>query len=248
MLPSPSQSVPLEFLEPVYQGQFGEFSINNSDRHGVRIYRISLLIAALCGGLGTLATIAPDFATTDAVPFTLPFTLLTWLYAGFSLALGLALTKIHIYLKVLHRALQVFWTIGTLSAVVLAAIAFQQHQSLALYVAHHPTSLLGLGFTFVALTGIFFKEAFCFNRLETKFLVAIVPSLLLGHLLGLLPTEIKKSLLIAWAVLFLIFALRKMVQNIPDDIGDKSVFEYLEKAKLEKTTSEHPEKTHGTAS
>jgi uncharacterized integral membrane protein len=30
-----------------------------------------------------------------------------------------------------------------------------------------------------------------------------------------------------WAVLFLIFAVRKVIQPIPPDIGDKSVFEYL---------------------
>ena len=224
----------LDSSVPIYQGQFGEFIITKDDRNGVILYRASLLIAAICSGVGILATL---------LPHTVPFGLLSALYAGFSLALGVALAMIHIYVKVLHRALQVFWAIGTLVAVVLAAIAFQNHQSLALYVAQHPTSILGIGFTFVALNGIFFKEAFCFNRLETKFLVAIVPSLLIGHLLGIVPVEIEKLLLSAWAVLFTIFALRKCVQNIPDDIGDKSVFEYLEREENQKK-----EKTHGAAS
>ncbi|MFN5748529.1 MAG: DUF2301 domain-containing membrane protein, partial [Pseudanabaena sp.] len=30
-----------------------------------------------------------------------------------------------------------------------------------------------------------------------------------------------------WAVLFMIFAIRKFGQEIPSDIGDKSVFAYL---------------------
>ena len=229
-----ASSLTLDSSAPIYQGQFGEFTITKDDRNGVILYRASLLIAAVCGGVGTLATLLPP---------AVPFWLLSALYAGFSLALGVALAMIHIYVKVLHRALQVFWAIGTLVAVVLAAIAFQNHQSLALYVAQHPTSILGIGFTFVALNGIFFKEAFCFNRLETKFLVAIVPSLLLGHLLGILPVEIEKFLLIAWSALFAIFALRKCVQTIPDDIGDKSVFEYLERE-----ASQKKEDSHGTAS
>ena len=229
-----ASSLTLDSLALIYQGQFGEFTITKDDRNGVILYRVSLLIAAVCGGVGTLATF---------LPHTVPFGLLSALYAAFSIALGVALAMIHIYVKVLHKALQVFWAIGTLTAVILATIAFHNHQSLALYVAQNPTSLLGIGFTFVALNGIFFKEAFCFNRLETKFLVAIVPSLLIGHLLGIVPIEIEKFLLSAWAVLFTVFALRKCVQNIPDDIGDKSVFEYLAREERQKK-----ENTHGAAS
>jgi uncharacterized integral membrane protein len=86
---------------------------------------------------------------------------------------------------------------------------------------------LGVGFTFAALTGIYFKEAFCFNRLETKVLTPLVPVLLLGHLSGVLPLAWEQVLLGIWAVLFIVFALRKVVQAIPPDIGDKSVFAYL---------------------
>ncbi len=229
-----ASSLTLDSLALIYQGQFGEFTITKDDRNGVILYRASLLIAAVCGGVETLATL---------LPHTVPFGLLSALYAGFSLALGVALAMIHIYVKVLHKALQMFWAIGTLTAVILATIAFHNHQPLALYVTQHPMSLLGIGFTFVALNGIFFKEAFCFNRLETKFLVAIVPSLLIGHLLGIVPVEIEKFLLSAWAVLFTIFALRKCVQNIPDDIGDKSVFEHLAREEHQKK-----ENTHGAAS
>ncbi|HEY9750563.1 MAG TPA: hypothetical protein V6C63_17910, partial [Allocoleopsis sp.] len=40
-------------LEPeVYQGQFGEFKITESDRQGVRIYRSALAMAAGCFVLG----------------------------------------------------------------------------------------------------------------------------------------------------------------------------------------------------
>ncbi len=224
-----SNSLNLEASNPVYQGQFGEFSITTDDRNGVKLYRASLLMAAICCAIGTLVTLVSE---------TIPFSLITVLYALFSGALGVALWMIHIYMKPLHRALQIFWAIGSLVAVGLGAIAFGEQQSLALYVASHPLSIFGLGFTFVSLNGIFFKEAFCFNRLETKVLVAIVPTLLLGHMFGWLPVDFEKVLLTAWAVFFLIFALRKCIQNIPDDIGDKSVFDYLERQ----------EKANGSAS
>jgi uncharacterized integral membrane protein len=207
---------------PVYQGQFGEFTITESDRQGVIIYRSALLTAAICFAIGSLLAIL--FA-----PNPLILNLLTGFYFAFSIALGIALANIHIYLKLLHRTLQVFLGIGSGAALIFTAIAFQHQQSLATYIYEHPLTILGVGFTFAAIAGIYFKEAFCFNRFETKFLVAIAPSLLLGHLLGWLSVDIEKSLLIAWAVLFVIFGLRKFFQAIPDDIGDKSVFEYLEK-------------------
>jgi len=42
-----------------------------------------------------------------------------------------------------------------------------------------------------------------------------------------LSPENEQFLLALWAVLFIIFAVRKFFQAIPQDIGDKSVFEYL---------------------
>jgi uncharacterized integral membrane protein len=134
------------------------------------------------------------------------------------------LFTIHIYLAPLHRLLQVFWGIGAIAATVLA---LQSNEPLALFVYNHPTAIFGVGFTFAALTGIYFKEAFCFNRFETKFLTPLVPILLLGHLAGVLPLYWEQVLLGLWAVLFMVFALRKVVQAIPPDIGDKSVFAYL---------------------
>jgi uncharacterized integral membrane protein len=212
----------------IYQGQFGAFTITDRDRQGVIIYRSALMVAAIGFVAATVAVLLP--ATLDPIGLNL----VTWLYLIFSIALGIALSTIHIYLEVLHRALQVFWAIGCISAIV---VSFQSHEPLAAVVYHQPIVLLGMGFTFVALTGIFFKEAFCFNRLETKMLTAIVPLLLLGHLVNALPSIVEASLLATWAGLFLIFAIRKAIQPIPPDIGDKSVFDYLEIQKSNKSLS-----------
>jgi uncharacterized integral membrane protein len=94
-------------------------------------------------------------------------------------------------------------------------------------VYNQPVTLFGIGFVFAALTGIYFKEAFCFNRFETKLLTPLVPLLLLGHLVNMLPPTAEKVLLGLWTVLFVVFAVRKTMQPIPPDIGDKSVFAYL---------------------
>ncbi|OUL35078.1 hypothetical protein BV372_12020 [Nostoc sp. T09] len=200
----------------VYQGQFGEFTITQSDRTGVIIYRAGLMIAALSFAIGSALVLFNNHPTNFAV--------LTPLFACFTLALGVSLLTIHIYMAILHRFLQVFWAIGSIASV---GLAFSNSEPLAVTIYNHPFTLFGVGFTFVALTGIYFKEAFCFNRLETKVLTFTVPLLLLGHLLGILPIQLEQVLLGIWAVLFLVFALRKTVQAIPADIGDKSVFTYL---------------------
>jgi len=200
----------------VYQGQFGEFTITQSDRTGVIIYRAGLMVAALSFAIGSALVLLNNNPTV--------FTTLTPLYACFSIALGVSLFTIHIYMALLHRLLQVFLAIGSIAAV---AFALSSSEPLAVTVYNHPVTLFGIGFTFVALTGIYFKEAFCFNRLETKVLTITVPLLLLGHLVGILPTQAEQVLLGVWAILFLVFAVRKVVQAIPPDIGDKSVFAYL---------------------
>ncbi|MBW4646765.1 MAG: DUF2301 domain-containing membrane protein [Goleter apudmare HA4340-LM2] len=200
----------------VYQGQFGEFTITQSDRLGVIVYRTGLMVAALSFAIGSaLVLLKPSQVAIQAI---------TPLYTCFSLALGVSLLTIHIYMVLLHRVLQAFWLIGSIAAFVFA---HADSQPFAVTIYSQPLTILGVGFSFAALTGIYFKEAFCFDRLETKILTVTVPLLLLGHLVGILPTQWEEFLLGLWAILFLVFALRKSVQDIPADIGDKSVFAYL---------------------
>jgi uncharacterized integral membrane protein len=217
------QSNELTIDSDIYQGQFGTFTITASDRQSVIIYRSALMVAAVCFATATTMILwrSPNIEADTLI-------LVDWLYIGFSIALGIALATIHIYLAILHRVLQLFLAIGSIAAMVLA---IQNHQPIAEIVYRQPLTILGVGFTFAALTGIFFKEAFCFDRFETKILTLIVPSLLLGHLTNLLPQTVETILLATWAGLFLIFSIRKSIQAIPPDIGDKSVFEHLKTSK-----------------
>lgn len=203
--------------QEIYEGQFGPFTIEQEDRKEVILYRIGLGIAASSFAVAVLCV----FFSGEIAPW-----LATVCYALMWCALGLSFFKIHIYLRPLHQALQIFWAIGGAASL---AVAILYPTPLALTAYQQPLTILGIGFTFAAMTGLFVKEAFCFNRLETKFLVVLVPGLLLGHMAGVLSTQTEQGMLIAWAVLFSIFALRKAFQAIPPDIGDKSVFEYLAK-------------------
>ena len=85
----------------VYQGQFGEFTITKSDRTGVIIYRTSLVIAAISFAIASNLTLfyADNPLAIQAI---------TPLYTCFSLALGVSLFTIHIYMKFLHQILQLF--------------------------------------------------------------------------------------------------------------------------------------------
>ena len=202
---------------PVYQGQFGEFTITAGDRQGVVIYRAGLMVAALCFAIGTgLALWQPNSPTVQVT--------ISLLFSGFTVALGISLLTIHIYMAALHRALQGFWAVGAVAAI---AISHFDPEPFALTIYHNPATIWGIGFIFAALAGIFFKEAFCFNRFETKLLTPLVPLLLLGHLFSFLSPDMEQVLLASWATLMLVFAIRKVIQPIPPDIGDKSVFEYL---------------------
>lgn len=208
-----------------YQGQFGEYTVTKRDRLEVIIYRLGLVIAAISFAIATNLFFSQGIASLPAI---------TPLFVLFSLGLGISLLYIHIYMKALHRVLQIFWLIGTVTS---CAIAFSNPEPLALYIYQHPLTLFGTGFTFAALTGIYFKEAFCFNRFETKILTLVVPLLLLGHMTGLLPVEGQQLLLGVWTIGFSVFAIRKMTQEIDPDLGDKSVFAYLKSAANKEVTS-----------
>lgn len=211
----------------VYEGQFGPFTIEQHDRQEVILYRAGLAVAAFSFALGTIGLFWKgeiDWAIQG----------ISLLYTVFWLSLGLSLFKIHIYLRPLHQLLQGFWLVGGIASL---AIAHFSPEPFAITLYENPQYLWGVGFTFAALTGIFFKEAFCFNRFETKVLTPIVPFLLLGHLFQFLPDIWKSVLLAFWAVNFVIFAVRKVFQPIPPDIGDKSVFDYLEQQRQQTSTA-----------
>ena len=200
--------------DPVFEGVYGPFSITGQDRREVLGYRLALLTTAIAQAalLAQWHWVGPD-------------TLWPWLLP-MAAGLGLALRWIHIYLRPLHRALQLFWLAG---CVGFAALAWASGPgAMATSLAANGRWIWAIGPFFAALAGIGFKEFFCFRRPEAIGVTLLLPLALLGHLSGLLDASACGSLLAIEAVLLVVLTLRKFPMEAAADVGDKSVFAYLE--------------------
>ena len=200
--------------DPVFEGVYGPFSITGQDRREVFGYRLALLTTAIAQAalLAQWHWVGPD-------------TLWPWLLP-MAAGLGLALRWIHIYLRPLHRALQLFWLAG---CVGFAALAWASGPgAMATSLAANGRWIWAIGPFFAALAGIGFKEFFCFRRPEAIGVTLLLPLALLGHLSGLLDASACGSLLAIEAALLVVLTLRKFPMEAAADVGDKSVFAYLE--------------------
>lgn len=197
-----------------YEGVYGIYTVTAAHRREVLAYRLSLLLLAL-----TQAALLIQWRQFGPA-LTWPWLLLM------ALGLGGALRWVHIYLRPLHRALQLFWLIGCLGLAVLAW-RVGPGQILPTLVAQ-PLWIWAIGPFFAALAGLGFKEFFCFQRPEAIGLTLLLPLLLLGWLSQLLPAGAAMALLAVEAVLLLILVLRKFPMPEEADLGDLSVFQHLD--------------------
>ena len=200
--------------DPVFEGVYGPYRITAEDRREVLGYRLALFTAAIAQAALLLQW--QRFGGSWLWPWLLP------LLAG----VGLALRWIHIYLRPLHRALQLLWLIGSLGFVALAIQAGPAGMADALSAERRWIWLIGP--FFAALAGIGFKEFFCFRRPEAIGVTLLLPIALLGQLSGLLSGSATTLLLGLEAALLLELCLRKVPMPAAADVGDKSVFAYLE--------------------
>ncbi len=158
--------------EPSFEGMYGPYCITLQDQREVQLYRICLLICGLSfsAGLGQWILVGPQLAPLWLLPL--------------AASLGLALRWIHIYLRPLHQALQLFWAAGCLGWLLLAIQAGPADILNAL--ESHRLWILAIGPLFAALAGIGFKEFFCFQRPEAIGLTLLLPLALLGYWSGLI--------------------------------------------------------------
>ncbi len=212
--------------ESVHQGMFGEFTITQRDQREVFTYRLALCAVALA----ELALLLQWQRWGPALAW--PWLLL--MAAG----LGLALLRIHIYLRPLHLALKLFWLLGCLGGLLLAWRVGADQMLPVL--AREPLWILAVGPFFAALAGVGFKEFFCFQRPEAIGVTLLLPLALLGRLTGLLSPELTIRLLALQAGLLLLLGLRKFPMSAAADVGDKSVFEHLERQRRGESQSAVP--------
>ena len=200
--------------DPQFEGVYGPYTITEADRHEVQRYRLALLTTglALLAGILHCWLLGARWAWVWILPM--------------GTGLGLALLWIHIYLRLLHRTLQLFWLTGCLGWGTLLISAGPPHALLTL--ADQRLWILAIGPLFAALAGIGFKEFFCFQRLEAIGLTLLLPVALLGQLVGLIDPHVCLALMAVAAALLVVLALRKFGMDAAADVGDKSVFAYLD--------------------
>ena len=196
------------------KGAYGDFIVTSTDKKEVMFYRLSVLFCGLSftGGMTQWFVDGSDFI---------------WIWILImSISIGLSLRWIHIYLRQLHRVLIIFWTIGIIGLLI---IAYHFGLTNIINIIKHDSKFLFLiAPLFAALTGIGFKEFFCFRRIEAISLVIFIPLSLIGYLLNIFNDKLTFIMLFVSSFLLLILGINKFNLPAEFDIGDKSIFEFLE--------------------
>jgi uncharacterized integral membrane protein len=138
------------------------------------------------------------------------------------------------YVTPIKKTMQALWAVGLAGSLVLAAT---QDAPVAAAVYGTPGFVWAVGPLFAAFTGLCFKEGACYGKPESVALFFLTPALLLGHLAGA-PDVVKAPALGAAAALLTLFAARKYTQAVRDDVGDKSIFDFMALSPLEQEARE----------
>ena len=221
-----------QILEGPIKGHFGTWNFTTQDAKGIDIYRTSLLIGALSAFFPILSlTLLP---LKQIPPQLLDFAYITWF-----ISMTISLNKIHIYVKPLHQALKLLLYAGFLATISAHFLLPAEPPTSAftggiishILLSQRPLLVLAFCPQMAATTGLFFKEAFCFQRLEAVALTLLVPYLSVRGLIGW--GKADSIMTVVGGLLYVVFAGRKLIQNKRDDLGDKSVFDYLEEKAAE---------------
>ncbi len=209
-------------LEQEFEGVYGKYKITIEDKLEVKRYRLAVVVcaASFTSGLLQWLIFGPNKAWIWLIPM--------------SISLGLALQWIHIYIRFIHQTLKAFWGIGSIAILILI---FQgDPNELFSNFSLNKLNVLVMGPFFAALTGLGFKEFFCFRKPEAIGVTILLPISLLGYALGILNPTFSMTLISISSILLLTLGVRKFGMDPASDIGDKSVFEYLKSVQQAKTS------------
>jgi len=199
---------------PPIKGVYGDYIVTSEDKKEVLFYRFAIFSCAFFFSIG----LAQWF-------FNGPSQI--WIcFTGLTISLGLSLKWIHIYIRALHQALILCWAIGCIG---LGIVSYHFGLTDIIYgLKENPKWVFLVGPLFVSLTGVGFKEFFCFRRIEAIGITIFIPIAFIGHLTELTNEKITFALLVISSLLLLVLGIRKFDLPPEADIGDKSVFDFLE--------------------
>ena len=204
------------------RGVYGDFIVTSNDKKEVLFYRLSILFCGL-------------FFFTGIAQWFFIGSNQIWIWLLFmTISIGLSLKWIHIYLRPLHKTLTILWVLGCIGLMILS-----YHfgvKNLIYGLKENPKLLLLIGPLFASLTGIGFKEFFCFRRIEAIGITILIPISLIGYLTELASESFTFISLVASSLLMLLMGIRKFNLPAEADIGDKSVFDYLESQRKQKVS------------
>ena len=204
------------------KGVYGDFIVTSNDKKEVLFYRLSILFCGLFFSTG----IAQWFTNGS-------HQIWIWLL-GMSISMGLSLKWIHIYLRPLHQTLTIFWVLGCIGLLILS---YHFGVTNIIYgFRENPKSILLIGPLFASLTGIGFKEFFCFRRIEAIGITLFIPIALIGYLTELANEKFTFVMLLVSSLLLVLMGIRKFNLPAEADVGDKSVFDFLESQRKVKTS------------
>ncbi len=204
------------------KGIYGDFIVTSEDKKEVLFYRLSIISCGLFFSSG----LAQLFSNGSSQ---------IWIcFAGLAISLGLSLKWIHIYLRPLHQTLIIFWVIGCIGLLILS---YHFGVTNLIYgLRENPKLILLIGPLFASLTGIGFKEFFCFRRIEAIGITIFIPIALIGYLTELANESFTFLMLVLSSLLLLIMGIRKFNLPAEADIGDKSVFDFLASQRKKKAS------------
>ncbi len=137
-------------------------------------------------------------------------------------------------MRTLHQTLTIFWVLGCIGLLIL--LYHFGITNLINGLKENPKLILLIGPLFASLTGIGFKEFFCFRRIEAIGITIFIPIALIGYLTELINERFTFAMLVVSSLLLLLMGIRKFNLPAEADIGDKSVFDFLESQRKPKTS------------
>ncbi len=207
----------MDKIGEVFEGEYGEYRLTKLDYLEARIYRYGLFLTLACSLIGIFLVSTSENLSDYA-------SVLAGLYWLVCVSLAAVLKVMHLYSIIVKFIFRLLLFIG----VIISLWVMLTCDKLFVLALSEGAGYVGLCFILAVLTGLYLKEATCFEQLDAKALSVMLPLLAATDVFTSASETVKIGLLWLWGGLFLSVMVRKAFQPLEYDIGDKSIIEDLE--------------------